>query len=47
MGRRLEERLNGLKLNRKFTLVITGLIILPISILAGVLFYTMEEKGYI
>lgn len=44
MGRRLEERLNGLKLNRKFTLVITGLIILPISILAGVLFYTMEEN---
>lgn len=44
MGRRLKERLNGLKLNRKFTLVISFLIILPISILAGMLFYNMEEN---
>lgn len=36
--------LDGLKLNSKFTLVISFLVILPISIMAGVLFYNMEEN---
>ena len=38
------EKLNGLKLNGKFTLVIVFLVILPISIMAGVLFYNMEKN---
>lgn len=39
-----KEVLNGLKLNRKFTLVICFLVVLPISVLAGVLFYNMEQN---
>lgn len=35
---------NGLKLNGKFTLVIVFLVILPISVMAGVLFYNMERN---
>ena len=38
------EKLNGLKLNGKFTLVIVFLVILPISVMAGVLFYNMEKN---
>lgn len=44
MKRHWKETLNGLKLNRKFTLVIILLVIFPISVLAGVLFYNMEEN---
>jgi len=44
MGKRWKEKLNGLKLNIKFTLVITFLVILPISVLAGILFYNMEKN---
>lgn len=44
MERHLKERVNGLKLNNKFTLVISLLVVLPISILAGVLFYNMERN---
>ncbi len=43
MGKRWKEKLNGLKLNIKFTLVITVLVILPISVLAGILFHNMEK----
>lgn len=35
---------DGLKLNHKFTLVICFLVALPISVLAGVLFYNMERN---
>lgn len=35
---------SGLKLNIKFTLVIITLVIIPIGILAGVLFYNMEQS---
>ena len=38
------KKLNGLKLNGKFTLVIVFLVILPISVMAGVLFYNMEKN---
>lgn len=34
---------DGLKLNGKFTLVICFFVALPISVLAGVLFYNMER----
>lgn len=44
MGKRWKEKLNGLKLNSKFTLVISVLVVVPISILAGVLFYNMEQN---
>lgn len=44
MKKHWKETLNGLKLNIKFTLVIIMLVILPISVLAGVLFYNMEEN---
>ncbi len=44
MGRHWKEKLNGLKLNKKFTLVIILFVILPISIMAGVLFYNMEQN---
>ena len=39
-----KKKLNGLKLNGKFTLVIVFLVILPISVMAGVLFYNMEKN---
>ena len=38
------KKLNGLKLNGKFTLVIVFLVILPISVMTGVLFYNMEKN---
>lgn len=44
MKKHWKETLNGLKLNIKFTLVIIMLVILPISVMAGVLFYNMEEN---
>lgn len=44
MRKRWKEKLKGLKLNKKFTLVISFLIIIPISILTGVLFYNMEKN---
>ena len=44
MKKHWKEKLDGLKLNKKFTLVICFLVILPISIMAGVLFYNMEEN---
>ena len=37
MKKHWKEKLDGLKLNKKFTLVICFLVILPISIMAGVL----------
>lgn len=39
-----KETFSGLKLNTKFTLVICFLVILPISVLAGILFYNMERN---
>ena len=39
-----KDKLNGLKLNKKFTLVIIFLVVIPISILAGVLFRNMEQN---
>ncbi|MBD5476348.1 MAG: histidine kinase [Lachnospiraceae bacterium] len=44
MIKRWKERLNGLKLNTKFTLVIIVLVVVPISIMACVLFYNMEQN---
>lgn len=44
MGRHWKKLFGGLKLNSKFTLVICLLVVLPISILAGALFYNMEEN---
>ena len=44
MGRHWKKSFGGLKLNSKFTLVICLLVVLPISILAGVLFYNMEAN---
>lgn len=44
MGKRVQAVWNGLKLNIKFTLVISLLVALPISVLAGVLFYNMEKN---
>lgn len=44
MKKRWQEKLIGLKLNTKFTLVIILLVIVPLSLLAGVLFYNMEEN---
>ncbi len=44
MEKRWKKFWNGLKLNRKFTLVIILLVIMPISILAGLLFYNMEQN---
>lgn len=44
MKRSFEDVFGGLKLNGKFTLVICFLVVLPISILAGVLFYNMEQN---
>lgn len=44
MGRHWKETFSGLKLNTKFTLVICFLVILPISVLAGILFYNMERN---
>ena len=38
------KKINGLKLNGKFTLVIVLLVILPLSVMAGVLFYNMEKS---
>lgn len=45
MGKRWKKSFGGLKLNSKFTLVICLLVVLPISILAGVLFYNMEQNA--
>lgn len=44
MKRSWKETFTGLKLNTKFTLVICFLVVLPISVLAGVLFYNMEQN---
>lgn len=40
----LIKRINGLKLNIKFTLLIILLVIFPIGILGGVLYYNMENS---
>ena len=39
-----KRRLGGLKLNIKFTLVIILFMVIPIGVLAGVLFYNMEQN---
>lgn len=44
MGRHWKETFSGLKLNTKFTMVICFLVVLPISVLAGILFYNMEQN---
>lgn len=44
MGKYVQAVWNGLKLNIKFTLVISLLVALPISVLAGVLFYNMQKN---
>lgn len=44
MGKHVQAVWNGLKLNIKFTLVISLLVALPISVLAGVLFYNMQKN---
>lgn len=44
MKRSWKDVFGGLKLNSKFTLVISFLVVLPISLLAGVLFYNMERN---
>lgn len=44
MGKKWQNKLNGLKLNKKFTLVIILLVIVPISVLVAVLFYNMKEN---
>lgn len=44
MGRHWKETFSGLKLNTKFTLVICFFVVLPISVLAGILFYNMEQN---
>ena len=44
MGKYWKEYWGRLKLNRKFTVVICLLVILPISILAGLLFNNMEKN---
>ncbi len=40
----LQKRINGLKLNIKFTLIIILLVIFPIGVLGGVLYYNMENN---
>lgn len=40
----LQKRINGLKLNIKFTLLIILLVIFPIGVLGGVLYYNMENN---
>lgn len=44
MGKRWKEKLAGLRLNRKFTLVIILLVIVPIAVLGGILFRNMEDN---
>ncbi len=44
MIRRQREKLNGLKLNIKFTLVIILLVIIPICVLTAVLFHNMQQN---
>lgn len=44
MTKSWKNRFNSLKLNSKFTLVICFLVALPISVLAGILFYNMEQN---
>lgn len=44
MEKKWQNKLNGLKLNKKFTLVIILLVIVPISVLVGLLFYNMKEN---
>lgn len=39
-----KDRIAGLKLNIKFTLVIILLVTIPIGVLAGVIFYNMEQN---
>lgn len=39
----LKRYLSGLKLNVKFTLLTVAAVVLPIAVLAGVLFYNMEQ----
>ena len=39
-----QDRIAGLKLNIKFTLVIILLVTIPIGVLAGVIFYNMEQN---
>lgn len=40
----MRKKLNGLKLNKKFTNIIFLLVIVPISIFTWILFYTMENN---
>lgn len=44
MKKHWKKKLNGLKLNTKFTLIIVFFVIVPISVFAGILFYNMEEN---
>lgn len=44
MTKSWKNRFNSLKLNSKFTLVICFLVALPISVLAGILFYNMDQN---
>ena len=44
MGKHWKETFSGLKLNTKFTLVICFFVALPISVLAGILFYNMKRN---
>lgn len=41
---KLKERILGMKLNTKFTAIIILIVVFPIAILAGILFYSMEKN---
>ena len=38
------ESIKGIKLNRKLTAIILVLVMIPIAILSGVMFYNMEQS---
>lgn len=40
----IKEKFGGVRLNIKFTLIIIAFVILPVAILASILFYIMEEN---
>ena len=44
MKEKIQKKLGGLKLNVKFTIVIVLLVMVPISIFSGVLFYSIEDN---
>ena len=41
--KKVKEFFRNLKLNSKFTLIIMAFTVIPIGIMAGVLFYIMEQ----